>query len=458
MAKDKTTYVCTECGENHPRWLGQCSSCSAWNSIVEFKESKVITQRTPSKSAHRGYSQQDAKICKLSEVSDMDLTRFDTGSSEFNRVLGGGIVEGSVILVAGDPGAGKSTLLLKTCAHLSQIGKALYTSGEESKGQVRDRGLRLQADISKIDIMNSGDVELICNVMVTDGYKFLVVDSIQTAFISSLPNSPGGVTQVKESAAMLNRLAKEHGVTVILVCHVSKSGDMAGPRVLEHIGDCMCKIEPEADSKYRTLRTSKNRFGDTTEIATFAMTARGMQDVVNPSAIFLDKDGAESSGNMAYASNDTGRTLLINIQSLVTESQAENPIRGGVGFDYKRMQMLLAILRSRMGVNIGGNDIYVNVVSGVNLTKDVGSDLPLILAMISSSREHKFSVNTIAFGEIGLDGSVRPVPSGEERVKEAIRNDFKVIILPKRNYNKRLETEGVTLIQVSHVKDVLEIF
>lgn len=457
MAKDKTTFVCTDCGATHSRWLGQCT-CKNWNTIVEFKESKVVTQRTPSKNAHKGYSKEDANIDKLSEVSDMDLTRFDTGSVEFNRVLGGGIVEGSVVLVAGDPGAGKSTLLLKTCAQLSQTGKSLYTAGEESKSQVRDRGLRIQANIDKIDIMNSGDVELICDVVVAEGYKFIIVDSIQTAFVRSLPNSPGGITQVKESAGMLNRLAKEHCVTIILVCHISKSGDMAGPKTLEHIGDTMCKIECEADSKYRTLRCSKNRFGDTAEIATFAMTSKGMQDVTNPSAIFLDKDGIESSGNMTYASNDSGRTLLINIQSLVTESQGENPVRGGVGFDYKRMQMLLAVLRSRMSVNIGGNDIYVNVVAGVNLTKDVGSDLPLILAMISSFKEHKFPADTIAFGEIGLDGSIRPVPSGEERVKEAIRNDFKVIILPKRNYNKRLETAGITLIPLSHVKDVADVF
>lgn len=455
--KDKTQYMCSECGETHQRWLGQCS-CGSWNTIIEFKEAKTVTQRTPNARQHKGYSKQDAKIENLSQVSDTKLIRFDTGSSEFNRVLGGGIVEASVVLVAGDPGAGKSTLLIKTCSNLSKIGKALYTSGEESKSQVRDRGLRLQLDIGSIDIMNSGDVELICDVVVAEGYKFLIIDSIQTAFVSSLPNAPGGVTQVKESAAILNRLAKEHGVTVILVCHVSKSGDMAGPKVLEHIGDTMCKIESEDDSKYRTLRASKNRFGDTTEVGTFAMTAKGMQDIINPSAIFLEKGGIESSGNMAYASNDGGRTLLINIQSLVTKSHGENPVRGGVGFDYKRMSMLLAILQNRMGVNIGGNDIYVNVVSGVNLTKDVGADLPLVLAMISSNNDSILSSNTIAFGEIGLSGEIRPVPSGEERVKEAIRNDFKTIILPKRNYSPRLETPGVTIISVSSVSELHDVF
>ena len=455
--KEKTQFMCNQCGETHQRWLGKCS-CGSWNSIIEFKEMKTVTHRTPNAKSHRGYSKQDAKIENLSEVSNMNLTRFDTGSAEFNRVLGGGIVEASVILVAGDPGAGKSTLLIKTCSNLSKIGKALYTSGEESKSQVRDRGLRLQLDISDIDIMNSGDVELICNVAVADGYKFLIIDSIQTAFVSSLPNAPGGITQVKESAAILNRLAKEHGITVILVCHVSKSGDMAGPKVLEHIGDTMCKIECEVDSKYRTLRASKNRFGDTTEVGTFAMTSKGMQDVSNPSAIFLEKGGLESSGNMAYASNDGGRTLLINIQSLVTQSHGEIPVRGGVGFDYKRMSMLLAILRNRMNVNIGGNDIYVNVDSGVNLTKDVGADLPLVLAMISSQKDSVLPSSTIAFGEIGLSGEVRPVPSGEERIKEAIRNDFKIIILPKRNYHSRLETKGVKIIPVSSVSELHEVF
>ena len=211
-------------------------------------------------------------------------------------------------------------------------------------------------------------------------------------------------------------------------------------------------------SKYRTLRASKNRFGDTTEVGTFAMTPKGMQDVSNPSAIFLEKGGLESSGNMAYASNDGGRTLLINIQSLVTQSHGEIPVRGGVGFDYKRMSMLLAILRNRMNVNIGGNDIYVNVVSGVNLTKDVGADLPLVLAMISSQKDSVLPSSTIAFGEIGLSGEVRPVPSGEERIKEAIRNDFKIIILPKRNYHSRLETKGVKIIPVSSVSELHEVF
>ncbi|MGJ8693540.1 MAG: DNA repair protein RadA [Thalassotalea sp.] len=455
--KDKTQFLCSECGATHQRWLGQCS-CGQWNTLVEFKEAKIVTQRTPHNKAHKGYSKLDAKIEKLSEVSDMNLIRFDTGSAEFNRVLGGGIVEASVVLVAGDPGAGKSTLLIKTCSSLSQQGKALYTSGEESKSQVRDRGLRLQLNIDNIDIMNSGDIELICDVIVEEKYKFVVIDSIQTAFVSSLPNAPGGVTQVKESAAMLNRLAKEHGVTVLLVCHVAKSGDMAGPKVLEHIGDSMCKLECEVDSKYRTLRASKNRFGDTSEVGTFAMTSLGMQDITNPSAIFLEKGSIESSGNMTYASNDGGRTLLINIQALVTPTHGEIPERGVVGIDYKRVSMLLAILRNRMGENIGGNDIYANVVSGVNLSKEVGADLPLVLAMISSHRNAVFPSNTIAFGEIGLSGEIRPVPSGEERVKEAIRNDFKTIILPKRNYHPRMRVEGVTIMPVSSVSELHQVF
>jgi len=435
-AKNKISYVCSECGTDYPRWQGNCGACKAWNTIVEFKEAKVPTQRTAQ--ASTGYSVQDAEIEKLSEVSDQQLHRYQTGSSEFDRVLGQGIVHGSVVLLSGSPGAGKSTLLIDVLSRLSQIAPALYVSGEESKNQIKDRGDRLKLDLSKIDIMTTGDIERICQVALDRGHKFLVIDSIQTMFLNGIDSSPGNVTQVKESAAYLNRASKEHGITTIIIVHETKDGSISGPQTLSHIGDATLRIARESDSKYRTIRADKNRFGSAEEIGTLAMMADGLKDVTNPSAIFLEHGSVEASGNIAYASAEGRRTLL-------------------VGVDYKRLSMLLAVMRKRMSVSIGDNDIYINVVGGLKLN-ETGTDVPMLLAMLSSFRDKILSSKTLAFGEVGLSGEVRPVPMGQERIKEAIRNGFEIVIVPKKNYHKSLETPGVKLIPVSQVSELENVF
>jgi DNA repair protein RadA/Sms len=454
MAKAKESFVCEDCGENHARWLGQCSKCKAWNTLKSFKEAKVVSQKTATKKS--GYSIQDANIEKLSELKNLTLNRFDTGSSELNRVLGGGAVEASVILISGSPGAGKSTLIIDVLSTLSQIAPALLVSGEESKNQIKDRGDRLGLPLENIDIMTSGDVEMICDVVLHRGHKFLVIDSIQTMFLTSIDSSPGGVSQVKGCAGYLNRMAKEHGVTLFLIVHETKDGSVSGPQTLSHIGDATLQLSTESDSKYRTLRAKKNRFGSAEEIGTFAMMANGLKDVKNPSSIFLEH-GEPASGNIAYASAEGGRTLLVNMQSLVDESVGEKPERSVVGVDYKRLPMLLAVMARRMNVRIGFKDIFVNVVGGVKLV-ETGTDVPIMLAMLSSHNDKVLSNTTIAFGEIGLGGEIRAVSNGHERVKEAIRNGFKTIVLPQRNYSPKLESAGVCIIPVSKVSELQAVF
>ena len=453
--KTKTSYVCSECGSDYARWQGNCGACKAWNTIVEFKESKVATQRTAKITS--GYSVQDVEIEKLSAVSEKKLHRYKTGSSEFDRVLGEGIVHGSVVLLSGSPGAGKSTLLIDVLSSLSQIAPALYVSGEESKNQIKDRGDRLKLDLSKIDIMTTGDIERICQVALDNGHKFLVIDSIQTMFLPGIDSSPGNVTQVKESAAYLNRASKQHGITTIIIVHETKDGSISGPQTLSHIGDATLRIARESDSKYRTIRADKNRFGSAEEIGTLAMMADGLKDVTNPSAIFLEHGSVEASGNIAYASAEGRRTLLVNLQSLVDVSSGEVPQRGVVGVDYKRLSMLLAVMRKRMSVSIGDNDIYINVVGGLKLN-ETGTDVPMLLAMLSSFRDKILSSKTLAFGEVGLSGEIRPVPMGQERIKEAIRNGFEIVIVPLKNYHKSMETQGVKIIPVSKVSELENVF
>jgi DNA repair protein RadA/Sms len=450
--KNKISYLCSECGSDSPRWAGQCSSCGEWNTIVEFKESLV---KTPTVS-NRGYSVLDSGIEKLSSVSDEKLSRFKTGSTELDRVLGEGIVLGSIVLISGAPGAGKSTLLIGVLSQLSKLGAALYVSGEESKKQIKDRGDRLGLDLSNIDIMTTGDMELVTQVALKHHHKFLIVDSVQTCYLNSVDSAPGNVTQVKESAALLSRFSKENGVTTLLAVHETKDGaNIAGPQTLSHIGDATLKLSRESDSKYRTLRALKNRFGSAEEVGTLAMMPTGLKDVTNPSAIFLEQS-IEASGNIAYASSEGGRTLLINIQALVDSTSSEKPQRGVVGVDYRRLAMLLAVINKRMGIHIADQDIYINVVGGVKLNEETGSDLPMLLSILSSFKDKVFKSTTVAFGEVGLSGEIRPVPMGQERIKEAIRNGFDTIIVPKKNFSPSLKREGVNIIPVDKVGDLFQ--
>ncbi|MEW6998143.1 DNA repair protein RadA [Colwelliaceae bacterium BS250] len=453
--KTKTAFVCNDCGADFPRWQGQCGECKEWNTIKEFKQAKATNKAVAS--INKGYSVQDSGVEKLSNVSQQVLTRYKTGSNELDRVLGEGLVEGSVVLLSGAPGAGKSTLLIDVISNLSKIAPALYVSGEESKIQIKDRGDRLGLDLQNIDIMTSGNIQLICQTMLEHGHKFAIIDSIQTMFLEDIDGSPGNITQVKESAAYLNRTAKEHGLTLILVVHESKAGDVAGPQTLSHIGDATLKITRESDSKYRTLRALKNRFGSAEEIGTFAMTPTGIKSVTNPSAIFLQQ-AVEASGNIAYASYEGGRTLLVNMQALVDHSMSERPQRAVVGVDPRRLSMLLAVLNKRMNVNMNDQDIYINVVGGLKLNDETGSDLPMILALLSSFKDTILPTTTIALGEVGLGGEIRGVPMGQERIKEAIRNGFKTIIVPRKNMPSDANNYQAKIIPVDNVNDLHQFF
>jgi DNA repair protein RadA/Sms len=333
MAKkaDKTSFVCNDCGETYARWVGKCTAigCGQWNTVVEFKEAPTSGSHgaTPIANNKKGYSSEDGEVEILDNVVEKEFSRHLTGSSELDRVLGGGVTEGSVVLISGDPGAGKSTLLIAVMAHLSKIGSVLVNSGEENKIQIKNRSKRLGLDTSRVHIMTNGDVERMCQECVDNNHRFLLVDSIQVMFMNNITSAPGSVTQVKECAAYINRTAKKHGLTVFLVVHSTKKEGMAGPQTLAHIGDTTLLIECENDSKYRTLRAKKNRFGSADEIGTFAMTSEGMQDISNPSAIFLEHGGVQSSGNVVFASSEGRRTLLLNLQSLVTAKAGEYPQR-----------------------------------------------------------------------------------------------------------------------------------
>ncbi len=459
MAKEKKSYMCSDCGfDGYPRWQGQCSECGQWNTIVEFKAAKSPTQATHSTktTARSGYAgAASAQSKKLSDVKDSEVARFSSGSKVLDRLMGGGTAYGSVNLLSGSPGAGKSTILIQTACFVSQSMPTLYVTGEESAEQVKARGVRLGLNINNVNIMTSGDVDEIAAECDRLSVKFLIVDSIQTAFLPSLDNSPGSVTQVKESAAFLTRKAKADGISVFLVGHETKDGSFAGPQTLSHIIDGAFKLETEIDAKYRTMKPNKNRYGGINVIGTFAMMSDGLKDVTNPSAIYLEHSGVEATGNMAYAYSEDNRTLLVNMQGLVSDSTSEKPERGVIGIDYKRLNMLLAIMRTRMGVMIGFKDIYANVVGGVNLTRDVGCDLPLVMSLMSSHQEIVFPNDTIAFGEVGLNGEVRPVRNGVERVEEAVLNGFKTIILPKKNYSKELTNhQGIAFIPVEKVSDL----
>ena len=454
--KSHNVYVCSDCGMELPKWSGQCPSCKAWNTIVEYKETPHLAYS--SSHVNKGYSVSDSQVEKLSNVSEHAIEKFSTGSIELDRVLGGGVVVGSIVLISGAPGSGKSTLLLDVLAYLSQQHPALYVSGEESKKQIKDRGDRLQLDLNHIDIMTISDIDNIIQTARQLSHQFIIIDSIQTCYLNHIESSAGNVAQVKESAATLSRFAKEHNITVFIAVHETKDGStIAGPQTLSHIGDVTLKIYRESNSKYRTIRVMKNRFGSAEEIGTFAMMHNGLKDVVNPSAIFLEQS-ILASGNISYAANESGRILLVNIQALVDDSNSDNYQRGVVGVDHRRLMMLLAIIHKRMGIFIGNNDIYINVVGGIKLYQETGVDLPILLAILSSFKEQVFAHHTIAFGEVGLSGEVRPVTMGHERVKEAIRNGFKTIIIPKKNDSKQLHVDGVNIIAVEKITDCWQFF
>lgn len=452
MAKNKVAYVCTDCGAEYSRWLGQCNECKAWNTISEFRQAKA----PKSTARYSGYAGQvESKVQTLNTIDLADLPRFSSGFKEFDRVLGGGIVPGSAILIGGEPGAGKSTLLLQTMCTLSEHMTTLYITGEESLQQVAMRANRLGLKADSLKLLSETSVENICHTAEKEKPKIMVIDSIQVMHMADIQSAPGSVSQVREAAAFLTRFAKQNHVAMILVGHVTKDGSLAGPKVLEHCIDCSIMLEGSTDSRYRTLRGNKNRFGAVNELGVFAMTGTGLKEVTNPSAIFLTRSEEQTPGSIVMVLWEGTRPLLVEIQALVDHSALGNPRRVAVGADQNRLSMLLAILNRHGGLQMNDQDVFINVVGGVKVS-ETSIDLALTLALVSSFRDRALPQDLVVFGEIGLSGEIRPVPSGQERINEAAKHGFKRAIVPFTNLPKE-PIEGMEVIGVKKLKDALDV-
>ena len=441
--KPKTQYVCAECGATSPKWAGQCSECGAWNSLTE---QAAPAASGPAKRAGMQYAgAQEAR--RLGEVRLTETPRQATGLDELDRVLGGGLVPGSVILLGGDPGIGKSTLLLQTLVALQPTLPGLYVTGEESLDQVALRAQRLGLEAADLHLLAETSVERIVQLAEQIQPGVMVVDSIQTLFSENLTAAPGSVSQVREAAALLTRMAKQRGICVFIIGHVTKEGAIAGPRLLEHIVDTVLYFEGEAGSRYRVIRAVKNRFGAANELGVFAMTEHGLKPVSNPSAIFLSRHEEPVSGSVIMVTREGSRPLLVEVQALVSESPFGQPRRVTLGLEQNRLAMLLAVMHRHGGIAMFDQDVFINVVGGVKIS-ETAADLPLLCAALSSLRNRPLPADTVIFGEVGLAGELRPVPHGIERLREAAKHGFKRAIVPKANLQgsvpKGMELHGVT--------------
>ncbi|HHF6214454.1 TPA: DNA repair protein RadA [Haemophilus influenzae] len=454
MAKaPKTAYVCNDCGAEFSRWQGQCSACKAWNTITEVRLISTAKSKNDRFSGYAGEIQ--AKIQTLSEISLQETPRFSSGFNELDRVLGGGVVPGSAILIGGHPGAGKSTLLLQVMCGLAKNMTALYVTGEESLQQVAMRASRLGLPNDQLKMLSETSMEQICNLADQLKPQIIVVDSIQVMHLADIQSSPGSVAQVRECASFLTRYAKTRQVAIIMVGHVTKDGTLAGPKVLEHAIDCSLLLEGEADSRYRTLRSHKNRFGAVNELGVFGMTEQGLREVKNPSAIFLSRGDEITSGSSVMVLWEGTRPLLVEIQALVDHSMLANPRRVAVGLEQNRLSLLLAVLHRHGGLQMADQDVFVNVVGGVKVS-ETSADLALLLALISSFRNRPLPQDLVIFGEVGLAGEIRPVPSGQERISEAAKHGFKRAIVPFGNKPKNA-VENMQVLTVKKLTDALAV-
>ena len=449
MAKAKRMYGCTECGATFPKWAGQCGECGAWNTLVE-----TVVESAAGASGRGGWAGQQTVLKTLAEVSVAETARFTTDSTELDRVLGGGLVDGSVVLIGGDPGIGKSTILLQTLCRIAERMPALYVTGEESQQQVAMRARRLGLPEDKLKVMTETSIESIIATARQEKPRVMVVDSIQTIFTEHLQSAPGGVAQVRESAALLVRFAKQTGTAVFLVGHVTKEGALAGPRVLEHMVDTVLYFEGESDGRLRLLRAVKNRFGAVNELGVFGMTDKGLKEVSNPSAIFLTRAQEAVPGSVVMATWEGSRPMLVEVQALVDTSHLANPRRVTVGLDQNRLAMLLAVLHRHGGIPTYDQDVFINVVGGVKVL-ETAVDLALMAAVISSLRDRPLPHDLLVFGEIGLSGEIRPVPSGQERLKEAAKHGFKRAIVPKGNAPKEAPA-GLEVVAVTRLDQALD--
>ena len=442
--KIKTRFVCSQCAATFSQWAGQCTQCGAWNVVIEE------TAQAAPRLSH--YANERSVVTRIEDVAISLDVRLDTGLSELNRVLGGGLVDGSVVLIGGDPGIGKSTLLIQALAHLARDEGVLYVTGEESLQQVAMRAKRLQLSTQGMRLLAETHVESILKHAKKEKPRVIVIDSVQTIYTDTLSSAPGGVSQVRESAAQLVRYAKMTQTAVFLVGHVTKEGALAGPRVLEHMVDSVLYFEGQSDSRFRVIRAIKNRFGAVNELGVFAMTDKGLKEVSNPSAIFLSRQPEPTPGSAVMVTWEGSRPMLVEVQALVDEAHGQQPRRVTAGLEHNRLAILLAVLHRHGGVATFDQDVFINVVGGVKVT-ETGSDLALLAAVVSSLRNRVFDSETIIFGEIGLAGEIRPVQSGQERLKEAAKHGFKRAIVPFANAPKRMD--GMEIEAVKKLQEVL---
>ncbi|WP_148861715.1 DNA repair protein RadA [Marinobacter fonticola] len=454
MAKTKIAYVCTECGADYSKWQGQCSACNAWNTISEVRGVSA-----PGNVGHRGarfegFAGSLTGVQSLDSINLAEQPRVSSGMKELDRVLGGGLVEGSAILMGGHPGAGKSTLLLQTVCHLAAQLPALYVTGEESLQQVALRAKRLGVPTKDLKMLSETSVERILQIAEAEKPRILVVDSIQVMHISEVESAPGSVSQVRESAAYLTRFAKQTGTILFLVGHVTKDGSLAGPKVLEHMIDCSILLEGSSDSRFRTLRGIKNRFGAVNELGVFAMLEQGLKEVKNPSAIFLNRGDEAAPGSVVMVVWEGTRPMLVEIQALVDVAQGSYPRRVAVGLDQNRLAMLLAVLHRHGGMHCADQDVFVNVVGGVKVS-ETSADLALLAAVVSSFRDKALPQDLVIFGEVGLSGEIRPVPSGQERIYEASKHGFTRAVVPKANVPRK-PIANMNIIPVTKLSEALD--
>jgi len=433
MAKAKTVYSCTECGAQFPKWTGQCQDCGDWNTLQEEVASirPVATSSNPKAARFEGFAPK-ADVQKLQQVSVKGTPRFGTGLNELDRVLGGGLVPGSVILLGGDPGIGKSTLILQSLALLSENRSTLYVTGEESAEQVALRAQRLGVQDADLSLLADNQLESILDIAISHKPEVLVMDSIQTLYTDTLQSAPGSVAQVRETASRLVRFGKQTKTIIILVGHVTKEGALAGPRVLEHMVDTVLYFEGEQNSTFRLIRAIKNRFGAVNEIGVFAMTDTGLKEVANPSAMFIKRTQEDATGSVVLVSQEGTRPLLVEVQSLVDQSSLANPRRVTVGLDNQRLAMLLAVVNRHAGFSLYDQDVFVNVIGGVKV-HEPAADLAIVLSVLSSFKNAKLDSGLAVFGEVGLTGEIRPVQRGLDRIREVEKLGFSRLIMPKGN-------------------------
>ena len=453
MAKNKTAYICQECGGQSPKWVGQCPDCGAWNSLVEG-------QVPPAPRGGRGGGMAglaDGRVQRLSEVAAEDSPRVATELAEMDRVLGGGLVPGAVILIGGDPGIGKSTLLLQVLAGVEGRLKTLYITGEESLTQVHLRARRLGLPRLDLPVLAETSVEQVLAVLAREKPGLVVLDSIQTLYTDSLDSAPGSVSQLRETTAQVVRYAKQSGCTIILVGHVTKEGAIAGPRVLEHMVDTVLYFEQDVGSRYRIIRAIKNRFGAVNELGVFAMTDVGLKEVSNPSALFLSRHEQPVAGSVITVTRQGSRPLLVEVQALVDASAAGNPRRVTLGLEGNRLHMLLAVLHRHAGIALGDQDVFANVVGGMKIS-ETAADLPLLVAALSSFRGQAVPNDLVIFGEVGLAGEIRPVPNGEERLLEAAKHGFKRAIVPEANRPRKASGIELEVLPAMRLEQALSLW